>query len=137
MIKVNWKKIKPFESAAFAIPVIIVLLLLFAGSVAAAFLNPLLLMPLKALTAVCIFITVAFKVHIESRMLQIYMLLGVLDVAMYSAALVPLPSGLTVFFFVAALIAALLCAGEALAAGILIPKNTAYDYEEADRSARG
>lgn len=135
MIKVNWKKIKPFESAAFAIPVIIVLLLLFAGSVAAAFLNPLLLMPLKALTAVCIFITVAFKVHIESRMLQIYMLLGVLDVAMYSAALVPLPSGLTVFFFVAALIAALLCAGEALAAGILIPKNTAYDYEEADRSA--
>lgn len=91
------EKIKPFESAAFAIPVIIVLLLLFAGSVAAAFLNPLLLMPLKALTAVCIFITVAFKVHIESRMLQIYMLLGVLDVAMYSAALVPLPSGLTVF----------------------------------------
>ena len=74
MIKVNWKKIKPFESAAFAIPVIIVLLLLFAGSVAVAFLNPSLLMPLKALTAVCIFITVAFKVHIESRMLQIYML---------------------------------------------------------------
>ena len=43
MIIVNWKKIKPVESAAFAIPVIIVLLLLFAGSVAAAFLNPLLI----------------------------------------------------------------------------------------------
>ena len=135
MIKVDWKKIKVFESKPFAISAIVVLLLLFAGSIAAGFFSPLLLKPLKAATAICIFIAVAFKVHIESRMLQIYMLLGVLDVAMYSAMLVPLPTALTVLFFVAALVAALLCAGETLAAGIVIPKNTAYDFEEADRSS--
>lgn len=78
----------------------VVLLVILLATVIVAFVNPLLYMPLKVLTAVFVFITVAFGVHIESRMLQIYMLLGVLDVSMLAAVLMPLPTGLTVFFSV-------------------------------------
>ena len=114
MIHVDWKKIKSYEKAPFAIPVIAVLLVLFLAAVGIAFINPLLYMPLKVLTAVFAFITVAFGVHIESRMLQIYMLLGVLDLSMFAAVLMPFPPGLTIFFFIASLIAAIASAGVSL-----------------------
>ena len=122
MINVDWKKIKPYEKAAFAIPVMVVLLAVFAVSVIVAFVNPLLYMPIKVLTAVFIFLTVAFGVHIESRMIQIYMLLGVLDVSMLGAVLVPLPTGLTVFFFCAALLALVISVGVAVFGSVSLLK---------------
>lgn len=133
MINVDWKKIKPYEKASFAIPVMVVLLVILLATVIVAFVNPLLYMPLKVLTAVFVFITVAFGVHIESRMLQIYMLLGVLDVSMLAAVLMPLPTGLTVFFFCASLLAALVSAGVAVFGSVFFVKDTFYDYPEPDR----
>ena len=133
MIHVDWKKIKPYEKAPFAIPVIVVLLALLLAAVGIAFINPLLYMPLKVLTAVFAFITVAFGVHIESRMLQIYMLLGVLDLSMFAAVLMPFPPGLTIFFFIASLIAAIASAGVSLFAGAFFTKDTLYDFPETER----
>ena len=134
MIHVDWKKIKPYEKAPFAIPVIVALLVLFLAAVGIAFINPLLYMPLKVLTAVFAFITVAFGVHIESRMLQIYMLLGVLDLSMFAAVLMPFPPGLTIFFFIASLIAAIASAGVSLFAGVFFTKETLYDFPETERN---
>ena len=122
------------KRAPFAIPVIVALLVLFLAAVGIAFINPLLYMPLKVLTAVFAFITVAFGVHIESRMLQIYMLLGVLDLSMFAAVLMPFPPGLTIFFFIASLIAAIASAGVSLFAGVFFTKETLYDFPETERN---
>lgn len=133
VINVDWKKIKPYEKASFAVPVIALLTAVFLVSIAIAFINPLLYMPLKVLTAVFVFITVAFGVHIESRMLQIYLLLGVLDISMLAAVLMPFPTGLTVFFFAASLIAALASAGLAVFGSVFFSKDTLYDFPQANR----
>lgn len=135
MINVNWKKIKPYEKASFAIPVTVILLAVLAAAVFTAFVNPLIYMPLKVLTAVFVFITVAFNVHIESRMLQIYLLLGVLDASMLAAVLMPFPAGLTVFFFIASLLSVLICIGVAVFAGIFFKKDTLYDFPEPKRDS--
>lgn len=133
MINVDWKKIKPYEKPEFAIPVITVLLIVLLVGVVIAFVNPLIYMPLKVLTAVFVFLTVAFGVHIESRMLQIYMLLGVIDISMLAAVLMPFPAGLTVFFFVVSLLAALASAGVAVFGSVFFTKDTLYDFPEANR----
>lgn len=133
MINVDWKKIKPYEKASFALPVILVQLLVLLFSAVIAFVNPLLYMPLKVLTAVFVFVTVAFNIHIESRMLQIYMLLGALDISMLAAVLMPFPTGLTVFFFAVSLLAVLVSAGIAVFAGVFFKKDTLYDFPETDR----
>lgn len=134
MIKVNWKKIKPYEKASFALPAICAELAVLLAAVIISFINPLLYMPLKVLTAVFVAVTFAFGVHIESRMLQIYMLLGVLDISMLAAVLLPLPTGLTGFFFAASLFAALASAGVAVFAGVFFNRETRYEFPEADRS---
>ena len=80
MINVNWEKIKPFEKKSFAVPVTVILFdVLIASFVISAFV-PLLFRPLKFLTGLFLVLTAAFKIHIESRMLQLYMLLGIADI---------------------------------------------------------
>lgn len=135
MIKVNWDKIKPFESKPFAIFAITALLVLLIGALVIGAINPLMYMPLKLLTAVFVFITVAFKVRIESRMLQIYMLLGVLDVSLFCAAIMPFPIGLTFFFFAVSLLSVILCVATTVWASVFVKKDTAYNFPEADRSS--
>lgn len=134
MVSVDWKKVKPYEKASFAVPAMVFLLLIFIVAVVIAFVNPLLYMPLKVLTAVFVFLTVAFNIHIESRMLQIYMLLGVLDVSMLAAVLMPFPTGLTVFFFVICALALAVSLIAALAGTFVLPKGTLYNFPEADRN---
>lgn len=133
LVRVDWKKIRPYEKASFAVPVTVILLLVLLLSVIIAFVNPLVYMPLKVLTAVFVFLTVAFNVHVESRMLQIYMLLGVLDVSMLAAVLMPFPAGLTVFFFVTGALAFAASLIAAAAGTFALPKGTLYHYPEADR----
>ena len=135
MIKVNWDKIKPFERKPFAIFAITALLVLLIGALVIGAINPLMYMPLKLLTAVFVFITVAFKVRIESRMLQIYMLLGVLDVSLFCAAIMPFPIGLTFFFFAVSLLSVILCVATTVWASVFVKKDTAYNFPEADRSS--
>lgn len=133
MIRVDWDKIKPFEKKGFALPVLAVLILFFIISVVIGFISPLLFMPLKFLTGVFIFLVVAFHVHIESRMLQLYMLLGVLDVSFLCAALIPVPKGLTIFFFAASAAAAFFSVISTITAGVLINKDTLYNSPEPNR----
>lgn len=133
MINVNWKKIKPYEKASFAVPVMTALIIILLITIVIAFVNPLLYMPLKVLTAVFVFLTFAFGVHIESRMIQIYMLLGVLDISMLAAVLMPFPSGLTIFFFAASLAAVVASAGVAVFGSVFFTKDTLYDFPEANR----
>ncbi len=133
MINVNWKKIKPYEKASFAVPVMTALIIILLITMVIAFVNPLLYMPLKVLTAVFVFLTFVFGVHIESRMIQIYMLLGVLDISMLAAVLMPFPSGLTIFFFAASLAAVVASAGVAVFGSVFFTKDTLYDFPEANR----
>lgn len=133
MINVNWEKIKPFEKKSFAVPVTVILFaVLIASFVISAFV-PLLFRPLKFLTGLFLVLTAAFKIHIESRMLQLYMLLGVADVSFMCAALIPVSKGLTVFFFVVSLIAFLFSLVLTVVAEIMMKKETAYDFPEAKR----
>ena len=133
MINVNWEKIKPFEKKSFAVPVTVILFaVLIASFVISAFV-PLLFRPLKFLTGLFLVLTAAFKIHIESRMLQLYMLLGVADVSFMCAALIPVSKGLTVFFFVVSLIAFLFSLVLTVVAEIMMKRETAYDFPEAKR----
>lgn len=133
MINVNWEKIKPYEKKSFAVPVTVILFaVLIASFVVSAFV-PLLFKPLKFLTGLFLVLTVAFKIHIESRMLQLYMLLGIADISFMCAALIPVSKGLTVFFFVVSLIAFLLGIVLTVISEVTMKKETAYDFPEAKR----
>ena len=79
MIKVNWSKIKKFEKKNFAFPCIgiellIGLILFFVGIATSVNI-------INYVSALFIMLIAAFYVHIESRMLQIYMLLAVFDIS--------------------------------------------------------
>ena len=78
MIKVNWSKIKKFEKKGFAFGLIgaelliAVILLIIGIATSVSILN--------YISAIFIMFIAAFYIHIESRMIQIYFLLAVLDV---------------------------------------------------------
>ena len=79
MIKVNWSKIKKFEKKPFAfscigIELFIAVLMLIIGFATSVSI-------INYISALFIMFIAAFYIHIESRMIQIYMLLGVLDIA--------------------------------------------------------
>lgn len=133
MINVNWKKIKPYEKKSFAVPVTVILFAVLIASFVVSALVPLLFKPLKFLTGLFLVLTVAFKIHIESRMLQLYMLLGIADISFMCAALIPVSKGLTVFFFVVSLIAFLLGLVLTVISEVTMKKETAYDFPEAKR----
>ena len=79
MIKVNWSKIKKFEKKNFAFSAIGLELLIAV----ALFIIGLALSVnvINYISALFIMFIVAFYIHIESRMIQIYMLLAVLDIS--------------------------------------------------------
>ncbi len=133
MIKVNWKKIKPFEKKPFALAAMGVLILLMAVPFIIAAFSSLVLIPLKMLTAVFIFLTLAFCIHIESRMIQIYMLLGALNIGLFCAALIPVSPGITVTLFTLSVIACVISLALCVAS-VFIKKNTEYRFKEADRA---
>ena len=79
MIKVNWSKIKKFEKKGFAFGLIgaellIAIVLFIVGMIMSV-------SALNYLSCLFIMFIVAFYIHIESRMIQIYMLLAVLDIS--------------------------------------------------------
>lgn len=134
MIKVNWQKIKPYEDKSFAIPVTALLIVLAIVAVVIGFFSKLTLLPLKYLTSIFIFLSLAFNVKIESRMIQIYLLLGALDIGLVCAGLLPVPPALTIVLFVIALLVLLASAGLCISAKFLMNKDTAYNCPEPDRS---
>ena len=87
MIKVNWSKIKKFEKKPFALSCIGIELLigiaLFIIGLATK------VNPINYLSALFLMFLTAFYIHIESRMIQIYMLLGVFDIAACIFTFVP------------------------------------------------
>ncbi|MCD7723356.1 MAG: PIG-L family deacetylase [Clostridiales bacterium] len=135
MIKVNWQKIKPFEKKSFALPVMAILILIGIAAVIYCFFSPLKLMALKFFSALFIFTFFAFYIHIESRMLQIYMLLAIFDVGVIFAGIIPVNLVLTVFFFVLSLLLALFCVALCIISKYSNEKDTAYDFPEPDRPA--
>jgi len=134
MINVNWQKIKPFENKKAAICLITTFIVMAIAAVAIGIRIHLVFLALKMLTALLLFLTAAFNVHIESRMLQIYMLMGVLDFGLFCAALVPVNGRLTILLFVISLLAFLVSLGLSIFAGIAMKKGTAYNCPEPDRS---
>ena len=134
MIKVNWQKIKPYEDRVFAVPVTALLIVLAVVAIVIGFFSKFTLLPLKYLTAIFIFLTAAFNIKIESRMLQIYLLLGVLDIGLVCAGLVPVAPGLTILLFIISLLSLIASAALCISAHFLMNKDTAYNCPEPDRS---
>lgn len=106
MINVNWTKIKPFEKKSFAICA-----MLFLGISGIVFtvlnfvVSPVLPI-LKIVASVLLAVVCAFYIHIESRMLQIYMLQGIVDISLLISAFVG-NKGLIITFFVLMIVAVL------------------------------
>lgn len=134
MIKVNWKKIKPIEKKSFALPAMAALLILCLAAVIIGAVRKPELAGLRFVSALFVMITVAFNVRIESRMIQIYMLLTVLASGFFAAALLPMPKGLAIFFFAVCCLAVAASIGITIAAGVMMNQNTHYDFPKADRS---
>lgn len=104
MIKVNWSKIKKFEKKGFAfscmgIEILIGVALFIIGL--ATKVNP-----INYLSALFLMFLTAFYIHIESRMIQIYMLLGVFDIVscIFTFAPVSKEGGYSAFLIITALV---------------------------------
>lgn len=134
MINVNWQKIKPYEDKSFAVPVTALLIILGIVAVVIGFFSKFTLLGLKYLTAIFIFLIAAFNIKIESRMLQIYLLLAILDAGLVCAGLVPVTAPLTVLLFVMVSLALAASAAMCIAAHFVMNKDTAYNCPEPDRS---
>lgn len=129
MIKVNWSKIKPFEKKAFALSAMTVLAAIgIALAVIASIVNgPLVILKLIACLLGTAF--VGLLIHIESRMLQIYMLQGVFDVLL--AISCSKTKGIAEIIIAGILFAILIVALAYEKKKLL--ENSMYDYPEADR----
>ena len=134
MIKVNWSKIKPFEKKNFALSVMAVLAVLSLAAIIIGAVRKPELGGLRFLSAAFAVIAIAFNVRIESRMLQTYLLQAALAVGFFTAALLPMPKGLVIFFFVICCLALAASIGVSVAAGIMMNQNTHYDFPKSDRS---
>ncbi len=130
MIKVNWNKIKLFEKKAFAVTAMALLLVIAVASLVFCFFSQVELVWLKFLSALFLFLTCAFYIHIESRMLQIYLLLSIFDIGAVLAVLLPLPFGVNIFFFAFTLLLLLASVIICLVSGRVYKKNTLYDAPE-------
>ena len=134
MIKVNWAKIKPFEKKPFALSAMAVLAVIcLVGIIIGAVRKPE-LASLRYFSAVFVMLAVAFNLRIESRMLQTYLLMAVLGAGFMTAALLPMPKGLVIFFFVISCLAVAASIGVSIAAGVMMNQKTHYDFHEPDRS---
>ncbi|MFR5876896.1 MAG: PIG-L family deacetylase [Eubacterium sp.] len=133
MINVNWSKIKPYEKKPFAISVMIIECVIFSAFLLIGFVNHTQCVILKDFTALFFMILVAHFVHIESRMLQIYMLLGILDVSMIFAAFLPLPKGFVTAVFTIFLILVFATAIATIVTRKIVTDDTMYNCSEPDR----
>lgn len=134
MIHVNWQRIKPLENKKLSVCFIIFFIVMAIAAVSIGIKIHLIFLTLKFLTAFCIFLIFLFNVHIESRMLQLYMLMSVLDFGLFCAALVPVNGGLTILLFVMSLLVFLISFGLSIFTESVMKKNTAYNCPEPDRS---
>lgn len=134
MINVNWSKIKPYEKKPFALSAMIIECIIFIAFLIIGFIHSTQCVLLKDLTAVLLMVLVAHFVHIESRMLQIYMLVGILDISVIFAAFLPLPNGLVIALFIIFVVAAAAVAIATLIAKKTVTADTMYNCSEPDRS---
>lgn len=131
MFKVNWSKIKPFEKKTFALSamsalaVIGIVLAIVAGVVNGPFVL------LKLVSSLMATIFVGLLIHIESRMLQIYMLQGVFDLLL--AISCAKSKGIAEIIIASVLLVAL-CVVLVVEKKSLT-KNSMYNYPEPDRKS--
>ncbi len=133
MIKVNWSKIKPFERKNFAILVMAVLVLIAIVAFIFCFISPVINVWIKFATAVLVFIDVAFFIHIESRMLQIYFLMAVLDIGLIFTVSVPLKRTLDIIFLVIAALIFLVAIALTIVSNFVCKDKTKYNFPEVKR----
>ena len=132
MIKVNWSKIKKFEKKPFAFATIgaelIISIILFIVGLATH------ITPINYFSALFIMFIVAFYVHIESRMIQIYMLLCVLDIAqiLFTFVYISKEATLSAFLVVTAIL--LITVILSLIVKSYITENTKYKPTESSNS---
>ncbi|MBR2100867.1 MAG: PIG-L family deacetylase [Eubacterium sp.] len=132
MIKVNWSKIKKFEKKPFAFATIgaelIISIILFIVGLATH------VTPINYFSALFIMFIVAFYVHIESRMIQIYMLLCVLDIAqiLFTFVYISKEASLSAFLVVTAIL--LITVILSLIVKSYITENTKYKPTESSNS---
>lgn len=130
LINVNWNKIKPFEKKGFAIGTMVGLAILgIALTILCGFVNGAYVW-LKLITAVLSTASWGLMVHIESRMLQIYMLQAYFDIIM--AACCTKNKG-TISFAVA-LVFFVVLVGVIIIEKHILEKDTMYDTPEPDRT---
>lgn len=129
LIKVNWGKIKPFEKKGFAIGAMVGLAVLgIIFMVICGVVNGVGLFQKLAITTLST-VSLGLMVHIESRMLQIYMLQGYFDILM--AICCSKAKG-----YVCITVAAVFLIGLLIALAVeqhLFKDNTLYDCTEPDR----
>lgn len=134
MIFVNWDKIKKYEKKPFALFATLFLLILFFSLFAIGLIintDAVVIKYLCAGIAVCV---IAHLVHIESRMLQIYMLLALLDIFTALSAFIFLPKTAVYIIFAVMLCLAAALIIATLAAEKYIKKGALYDFPEANTS---
>lgn len=134
MINVNWSKIKPFEKKPFAISAMAILGVIGILMIVFNFVFTPTLPILKICTSVMIAVVVAFYVHIESRMLQIYMLQGIADVFLFLSIFI-YNKGIIIFGFVALLLAVVASVAVTIYSQKLVTTDTEYFSPEPDRSS--
>jgi LmbE family N-acetylglucosaminyl deacetylase len=134
MISVNWSKIKPFEKKAFAVPVMFLEIIIFIGFLILGFVKTTQLVVFKDLSALFLMFIVAHFVHIESRMLQTYMLLSILDISIIFAAFLPLPKIAVITLFIIMLVLMIAISIATLVIRNIITTDTMYNCSEPDRS---
>lgn len=134
MISVNWTKIKKYEKKSFALPVMIFLLILYVFLFSAGLVIKTDAVLIKYFCSAAIMCAAAHFIHIESRMLQIYMLLSLLDILTALSAFIPLPKTAVYTIFGAVLAIAVIIIAATAAAEKYIKSGTVYDFPQTDRS---
>ena len=105
MINVNWSKIKKYEKKPFAIGAVTALAAVGLVLLAFCFIKAT-LPPVRILCSLLITFLFGFYVHIESRMLQIYAAMGVMDVLLFFSAFMLCPKPLSIVMLVVLILAA-------------------------------
>lgn len=104
MINVNWSKIKKYEKKPFAIGTVTALAAVGLVLLVFCFIKAT-LPPVRILCSLLITFLFGFYVHIESRMLQIYAVMGVMDVLLFFSAFMLCPKPLSIVMLVVLILA--------------------------------
>lgn len=133
MINVNWDKIKPYEKKPVAVSVIAALSFLGIVFFVFCFIKAT-LPPVRILCSLLITFLFGFYIHIESRMVQIYAIMGVLDLLLFFSAFLLFPKTLTIVIFVVLIIAVIGTLVFAEIAEKRITEKTRYKGAEPNRA---